>query len=71
MFFRFLVVVVGWLVQWYGCNCSGLSMGMCLFRFGCDDVVVLNFFRWVCGEWWSGGCVGGVGSLRERTVLKK
>ena len=36
---------------------SNLGMGMCLFRFGCDDVVVLILFRWVCGEWWSGGWV--------------
>ena len=51
--------------------CSNLGMGMCLFRFGCDDVVVLIFFRWVCGEWWSGGCVDCVRSIREMTLLKK
>ena len=44
VFFRFSVVVAGWLVWWYGCSCSGLGMGMCLFRFRCDDVVVLIFF---------------------------
>ena len=25
--------------------CSNLGMGMCLFQFGCDDVVVLIFFN--------------------------
>ena len=79
VFFRFSVVVASWLVRWYGCSCSGLGMiviysnlgmGMCLFRFGCADVVLI-FFRWVCGEWWSGGCVGCVGSVREMTMLKE
>ena len=56
VFFRFSVVVAGWLVWWYGCSCSGLGMGMgmCLFRFGCDDVVVLIFFLMGLCEWWNG-----------------
>ena len=40
VFFRFSVVVAGWLVRWYGFSCSGLGMGMWLFQFGCGDVVV-------------------------------
>ena len=31
MFFRFSVVVAGWLVRWYGCSCFGLGR-WCLGR---------------------------------------
>ena len=54
VFFRFSVVVVGWLVGSMVCVvvlvwvwnvivliCSNLGMGMWLFRFGCGNVVVL------------------------------
>ena len=65
MFFRFLAVVVGWLVQWYGCSCFGLRMGMWLFWFfpiwvwvrGCFDLGMGMLLFWFVPIWvWVCGC---------------
>ena len=42
MFFRFSMVVAGWLVRWYWCSCFDLRMGMWLFW-------LVPIWVWVCG----------------------
>ena len=65
MFFRFLMVVAGWLVRWYWCSCFDLHMGMWLFWLvpiwvwvcGCSDLGMGMWLFWFVLIWvWVCGC---------------